>query len=400
MKVLVVNKSDSFGGAAELAATEVASLNKLGIQTLFAAANRHSPETIPLRNGTQGFIEKLIDYIDRKRGILYKNLPFSSKRLLKILQKEQPDIVHLHNIHGGYLNLSILSHIARYAHLVWNINDMWPLTAHCSVAGTCTSWTSHCSDCPRLSAYPSLGKDTTKQLFAEKTEQYEQTPFTVVVPSLFMKQQAERSLLLRQKPIVIIPLGVNTTTFSYNPNTSVKPYSVIFVAERPSNPDKGFDIAVQAVVKAAEQINKTIRFTTVTRDKVRVRHPLVNHQSFRYITPERLATLYQTSALFISPTAGESFGLTLIESAACGTPFLAPNNTTIPEHAKKLGLTPVSQRTVEAFTSRIISFFSHPYTSAERQKLAQKTVLHYNQEDTFHKYEALFRGLMTQEVTQ
>ncbi|MCK5808764.1 glycosyltransferase, partial [bacterium] len=358
MKILIINKSDSFGGTATLACSERDLLRENhGVQTILAAALHHQKETTPLRNGLQAFVEKAVDFVDRKRGIMYEHLSFSGKNLLALIKKEKPDFVHLHNLHGGYLSLDILPQIAALTTLVWNINDMWPLTAHCSVTNGCEKWKTGCKECPHLGNYPSLGIDKTEDIFAKKLKIYQQTNFIPVVPSHYMQKMVSESPLFAGKTPVHISLGVDSSIFTPD-FTHKKPDSLLFVAERPSNRDKGFEIAKKAVIKAAETLQKKLIFTTVTREPISIDHPLVDHRPFSYISSKELAKRYQESELLVSPTAGETFGFTLIESAACGTPFLAPDNTAIPEHTKRLGLTPVAERSVEAFATRIVEHLS------------------------------------------
>jgi len=372
MKILILNKSDSFGGTATLACSERDLLRENhGVQTLFAAALHHQKETISLRNGLQSFIEKSIDFIDRKRGVMYENLHFSGDNLLTLIKKEKPDFVHLHNLHGGYLSIDILPKTAALTTLVWNINDMWPLTAHCSVTNGCEAWKTRCKECSHLTTYPSIGIDKTEDIFAKRLKIYKQTDFIPVVPSLYMQKMVSESPLFEGKTPVLISPGVDSTIFSPG-FTQKKPDSLLFVAERPSNRDKGFEIAKTAIIQAAETLQKRLIFTTVTREPVSIDHPLIDHQQFSYISSHELAKRYQESELLISPTAGETFGFTLIESAACGTPFLAPDNTAIPEHTKRLGLTPVAERTADAFATRILEHLSqNSKNSLSGEELAQ-----------------------------
>ena len=386
MKILILNKSDSFGGTATLACSEQNLLRKNhDVQTLFAAALHHQKETIPLRNGLQSLIEKSIDFIDRKRGVMYEKLHFSGDNLLALIKKEKPDFVHLHNLHGGYLSIDILPQIANLTTLVWNINDMWPLTAHCSVTNGCEKWKTECKKCPHLETYPSLGTDKTEDIFAKRLKIYQQTNFIPVVPSHYMQKMVSESPLFAGKTPILISPGVDSTIFSPD-FTQKKPDSLLFVAERPSNKDKGFEIAKSATIQAAEQLQKKLIFTTVTREPVSIDHPLIDHRHFSYISSHELAKRYQESGLLISPTAGETFGFTLIESAACGTPFLAPGNTAIPEHTERLGLTPVAERSVDAFATRIVEHLSkNGKNTLSGEQLAQNAC-YYSEKEMIQRY--------------
>ena len=83
----------------------------------------------------------------------------STRRLIAMLEDFAPDVVHLHNLHGYYVNLPMLFRYLKRKALpvIWTFHDFWPITGHCahfSVA-RCDRWQNACFDCPQKGGYPS-----------------------------------------------------------------------------------------------------------------------------------------------------------------------------------------------------------------------------------------------------
>ena len=72
---------------------------------------------------------------------------------------DKPDIIHCHNLHGGYFNIQSLIELSREFPVILNLRDAWLLTGHCSYFFDCERWKSGCGDCPDISIYPAIRKD-------------------------------------------------------------------------------------------------------------------------------------------------------------------------------------------------------------------------------------------------
>ena len=99
----------------------------------------------------------------------------ATERLVRRLDALQPDVVHLHNVHGYYLNYEVLFRWLQRADckVVWTLHDCWPFTGHCTHFDFigCDRWKSGCHDCPQLMAYPrSLFVDRTSRNYELKRE--------------------------------------------------------------------------------------------------------------------------------------------------------------------------------------------------------------------------------------
>lgn len=74
------------------------------------------------------------------------------------IERYNPDIVHLHNIHGYYLDVDSLFKYLKQSkrNVVWTLHDCWAMTGHCShfTMAQCEQWKTHCSHCIQKKEYP------------------------------------------------------------------------------------------------------------------------------------------------------------------------------------------------------------------------------------------------------
>ena len=83
---------------------------------------------------------------------------FSTNALIRKIKKFSPDIIHLHNVHGWYLNLSLLFKYLKECNIpvVWTLHDCWAFTGGCAHYAycNCNRWLTGCGECCNLSSPP------------------------------------------------------------------------------------------------------------------------------------------------------------------------------------------------------------------------------------------------------
>lgn len=142
----------------------------------------------------------------------------ATKGLVKQLEAYDPDVIHLHNLHGYWLDMETLfSYLARADKpVVWTLHDCWPFTGHCAyfdITG-CARWQTGCRDCPEKRGYPaSLLLDRSERNYADKKRLFTAVPkMTLVTPSSWLSDLVRRSFL-RNCEIRVLPNGVDLTVF-------------------------------------------------------------------------------------------------------------------------------------------------------------------------------------------
>lgn len=265
---------------------------------------------------------------------------YQTKSLIKKIQKANPDIIHLHQIHGYYLNIEVLfDFLASYKKpVVWTLHDCWAFTGHCSYFTRvgCYKWKSECNDCPQYNKYPaSWFFDHSKEQFYAKKRLFNQIPdITFVTVSDWVRNLAKQSFIAHQN-IVTINNGVDISTFKYREEfqiikkeLGIENKFILLGVGTTWNESKGIydffrlsellpdDMVIVLVGLSSSQLPK--KFNNIFA--IERTHDI-----------EELVKLYSMADVLLSLSYQESFGLTPIEAMACGTPSIVYNATALPE---------------------------------------------------------------------
>ncbi|MDY4630931.1 MAG: glycosyltransferase, partial [Candidatus Cryptobacteroides sp.] len=144
----------------------------------------------------------------------------ATRRFVKALRRLDPDIIHIHNIHGYFLNYKILfRYLAECGKpVIWTVHDCWLYTGHCyyySAAG-CDAWTRGCGNCPQRKAFPSsLFFDRSGKNFRDKSKAFNSVPkdkFVIAPVSEWIAGEMSRSFL-KDSRFLVIHNGIDTEQF-------------------------------------------------------------------------------------------------------------------------------------------------------------------------------------------
>ena len=217
MRILHINTSHGKGGAAllmDLLAKNVEKTAAVKNLFIFGYSTNFTSENIKYikEKDHYSFGQRKLRRILMKQDFMDIYLPSESYFLMKYVKEIAPDLIHLHNIHGGYFQTNLLPKLSKIAPIVWTFHDMFPITGHCAYSFECEKWKTGCGNCERLDIYPSIQKDRTKFLWNYKNKIFNAADFTIVTPSLWLKKCVEESFL-KNKDIRLIYNGINLETF-------------------------------------------------------------------------------------------------------------------------------------------------------------------------------------------
>ena len=259
------------------------------------------------------------DFLD-----LYR--PSESYYLLKYAREIAPDIIHLHNIHGGYFQTNLLPKLSKIAPVVWTFHDMFPITGHCAYSFECEKWKTGCGNCERLNTYPSIKKDRTKFLWNYKNKIFNSADFTIVTPSLWLKKCVEESFL-KNKNIRLIYNGIDLENFKKTGKSEARKELglsenkkiILFSANGGvKNPFKGGEFVFQAFEKLKNR--NDILFLNIGGNSGQGSEKWLD---FGYVNDTKImAKLYSAADIYLFPTLAETFGMTIVEAMSCGLPVV------------------------------------------------------------------------------
>ncbi len=254
----------------------------------------------------------------------------ATRRFIAQLREIQPDLIHLHNIHGYYLNYQVLFDYLRQwgGPVVWTLHDIWPLTGHCAYFGVneCPKWRTGCGKCPQLRTYPaSLLRDRSAQNWQDKLRAFTSLPnLTLVSVSNWLSDIVGESFL-KDVTRTVIHNGVDLNIFHPNTDTTCK--YVIGIANVWES-RKGLD----DFYKLREILPQTIGITLIGLSPEQIQELPKGIQGMqRTASREELARLYSGAIALVNPTWEDNFPTVNIESLACGTPVITYRTGGSPE---------------------------------------------------------------------
>jgi len=266
-------------------------------------------------------------------------------RLLE-LTSEVPDIVHCHNLHGGYFDLRALPWLSHQVPVVLTLHDAWLLGGHCAHSFDCERWKTGCGECPNLAIYPAVKRDATAYNWRRKRDIYAKSRLYVVTPCHWLMQKVEQSILA---PAMVkgrvIPNGVNLSIFQPSDKETARaalglPQDadiLLFVGHGTrSNQWKDYATMEFALSKvAAQNKGRKLLFLCLGEERPEERFGMARIRFIGYQKdPKKVAQFYQAADIYLHAAKAETFPNTVLEALACGTPVVATAVGGIPEQVE------------------------------------------------------------------
>jgi len=272
----------------------------------------------------------------KEHGQLFYDCQGSHKLIANPIVKSA-DIVHLHNLHGGYFNPFSLSAISYLKPLVWTLHDMQSITGHCAHSFDCQRWQTGCGRCPYLNVEPAIQLDTSAQLLRDKKLIYDHSRLWLVTPSQWLKSKIERSVL-QSHPVELIYNSVDTTVFRPCDRAEARkkfgvPAKALVIGAVAhggalTNQWKGGKYTQKALEalknKLPDHVFVNIGGDYETDDPKIINIPHINNES-------ELARAYSTLDIFLNTSIADNCPLVILEALSCGIPIVTFDTGGIPE---------------------------------------------------------------------
>lgn len=351
---MLVNTSERKGGPSIAAHRLMEALRKSGVKAKMLVCDKQTGEqpvvtlehTLPVAFKALWELFTIFRSCGFRREHLFDvALANTGVDITKLPEFVQADVIHLHWVNQGYLSIKSLQKILDSGKpVVWTMHNMWPCTGICFYARGCRLYETECHDCPYL--LRGAGKrDYSQRVFEKKRKLYEGADITFVTCSEWLKQEAQKSALLKHQRVVSVPNPIHLGVF--HPMNKVKARHLmrlpeekkllLFGSGKRHDPRKGMEYFVEGVAQLLKQHPEARReyAVVVLGEKVdhnaRVRYGLPVYEVEYIHSEQEMMQLYCAVDLFVLPTLEDNLPNTVMEAMACGTPCVAFDVGGIPE---------------------------------------------------------------------
>ncbi len=340
MRVLIINSVCGYGSTGRICTDLADFVIASGDECLIAYGRGQTPEnrllhTYKIGNNADVKIHGLMTRVFDAHGFFSTK---ATEKLIKRIKEYDPDVIHLHNLHGYYINVDVLFRYLKVCgkKVIWTLHDCWAFTGHCAYysAAGCSQWKSTCRDCICFKDYPkSITKNNVYKNFLRKKELFSGVDgLTVVTPSKWLADQVGESFLKNYKTVVI-PNGIDTKIFSPTATD---------VFEKDHGENKKILLGVASVWSKNKGLDSFNRLADIADESHKIVLVGVSDNMSSSVNPKilclprtnstrELAEIYSSADLFINPSLEETMGMTTAEALACGTPAVVYDCTAIPE---------------------------------------------------------------------
>lgn len=391
MRVLQINSVCGYGSTGNIVVDLYRELKAQGHECCIAYGRGTAPEDVETyRIGwdldvyMHGIMSRLTD----RHGFYSTH---ATRKFVAWMKQYDPDIIHLHNLHGYYINIEVLFNALQEMDkpVVWTLHDCWAFTGHCAYFDFCgcDKWKTHCEHCIQKKEYPtSYVLDNSRANYIRKKNVIGQIDkLEVVTPSDWLKKLVEQSFLKRY-PVQVVKNGIDLSEFHpLHDNNMKKKYGlqgkkiILGVASEWSK-RKG----IQDFEKLADMIEDKYHIVligNITGKKIDKSNVTLIH---RTENKAQLAAWYTEADVFFNPTYEDNYPTVNLEAQACGTPVITYNTGGSPEGIMSGGGYVIEQADLNAFIKQL--------KAMEKMKLIPKGCEEMSKEKMLECYMKIYIG--------
>ncbi len=378
MKILMINSVCGIRSTGRICTDLADILTNQGHDVKIAYGREAVPEkylkyAVKIGNDPDHYIHAGISRILDNSGFGSSN---STRNFLKWVSNYDPDIIHLHNLHGYYINVELLfDYLAKSNKpVIWTLHDCWAFTGHCayfSNAG-CEKWKTGCFACPQKKSYPtSYVLDAASQNWLKKKELFTSIKnMKLVTPSNWLASIVAQSFLNIYQ-IVPIYNGIDLSVFRPIKSNVRQMYNlenkkIILGVASAWGESKGLG----KFCDLSRMLDSSYQVVLVGLSKKQMR--TIPHQILGIIKTNstlELSQLYSAADVFVNPSKQETMGLTTVEAIACGTPVVVSNYTAVPEVVNEKSGIILDDISIESIKQGIEKVLASKWDNVEEEAL-------------------------------
>ena len=400
MKLLQINSVANIGSTGRIAEQIGQAAMKAGWESYIAYGREAGQSQSHLiKIGSQldvmwhGVVTRLFD----RHGLASKR---ATKKFVSQIKEIQPDIIHLHNIHGYYLNYEILFEYLSKADIpmVWTFHDCWAMTGHCShfVKIGCFRWKNKCNDCPLRQDYPKSFFDGAERNYSRKRNSFDIEKLNIVSVSKWLNSVVEESYLSKIDKYIIYN-GVDIDLFkpvksNIKKDIGLEDKKVLLGVATAWSESKGLDDYYKLSKRLPEEYQ--IILIGVKRNQIKkLPKEIIGIERTNNIN--ELVQYYSAADVVMNLSYAETFGLTTVEGFACGTPSIVYDTTASPELITENTGIVVPLGDISAVKDAVVEICRKGKTHYS-QFCRERALTHFNKEDKFKEYIELYKKILKQ----
>jgi glycosyltransferase involved in cell wall biosynthesis len=322
-------------------------------------------------------------------------------RVASIVKLNNPDIIHLHWVCGGYLSVSYISKFNKP--IVWTLHDMWPFTGGCHYDEECGRYKQSCGACPILHA--SNKYDLSGWVWKRKHNAWKHLHITVVASSNWIAECARASSLFKNCRIVVLPNGIDVSKYKpLDQSLARDAYDlprdrqlILFSASLLHDKRKGLQFlipALRSLAKSAFADRYEFVILGASESVNDADFGLKTHYVAHLHDEISQVLLYSAADVLVAPSMQENLSNTVMESLACGTPVVAFNIGGMPDMIRHKG----NGYLAEPFSSKELAEGIKWVLQGRLVRLSQQArddaVNQYALENVAAQYQALYRDIL------
>lgn len=328
MRVLLLDVNCKSGSTGKIVYNLYTQLNKNGYTAAIGYGRGplvKEPNIIKFSSNAEVYIHALLTRITGLTGCFSY---FATRRLIRFMDEFKPDVVHLNDMHGYFVNILPLIKYLKKKNIktVWTFHCEFMYTGKCGYSYQCEKWKNECGHCPNLKDYPSsIFFDFTKKMFNDKKEIFKDfNNLTIVTPSKWLADRVEQSFL-KDKKVVVIHNGIDTENIFHprkfehlkKKHNLTNEKIVLAVAPDIMCERKGGRYVLELAKRMKDENVKFILIGVTDLNEKFDNNVIALGRTENQI---ELAEYYSMADVFIICSRRENFPTTCIEAISCGTP--------------------------------------------------------------------------------
>ena len=407
MRLLQINSVAGVGSTGRIAADIQKTIQTFGHEGLIGYGRGKAPQGInavhigtTADNVLHGIKTRIFD----KHGFGSKD---STKRFINDIKEFDPDIIHLHNIHGYYINIEVLFDFLKSSGIpvVWTLHDCWSFTGHCAhfeYVG-CDRWKTGCPSCPQKKEYPgSLLFGNSKWNYEKKKKIFTSVEnMTLVSPSCWLANHISQSYL-KKYPTIVIHNGIDLSVFTPRYKTlgekegikskyECRNKFVILGVANVWTERKGFSF----IKELAEDLSPdSIIVMLGVTEKQKKDLPSGILGITRTDRVDDLAEIYSMADVYFNPTLEDTFPTTNLEALACGTPVVTFDTGGSKESVDETCGKVVIQGDLQRVRQAIQTIRGNP----DRKEACIKKSKEFNKDEKYLEYISLYQQILDEKT--